>query len=310
MTLVDPIAPVAHGEDAVRQLPMERVNPPQGFWRGFVPTAVEIWRYRELLTGLVRKELKVKYKGSALGFFWTLLRPMLMLAIYYIAIGKFLASPIPGFVVFLFSGLVAWTFFSDVVNGATSSITGNGGLIKKVYFPREILPLSVVGGALVQFGLMLVVLVGLVFATGRSLEPGKLLLLPVSLVALILFSTAVALIMSAANVYLRDTQHLVEVGLLLWFYMTPILYSIGMVQAKIASAGVVVEQIFLANPLAIVAFGFQEAIYQHGSFNGKSQLYAGNVLGRELVLVVASSLFLWFAQRMFARAQGNFAQEL
>ncbi|MGZ4474948.1 MAG: ABC transporter permease, partial [Nocardioides sp.] len=290
--------------------PMERVNPPQGFWRGFGPTAVEIWRYRELLTGLVRKELKVKYKGSALGFFWSLLRPMLMLAIYYIAIGKFLASPIPGFVVFLFSGLVAWTFFSDVVNGATSSITGNGGLIKKVYFPREILPLSVVGGALVQFALMLLVLFGMVFATGRSLEPGKLLLLPVSLVALILFSTAVALIMSAANVYLRDTQHLVEVGLLLWFYMTPILYSIGMVQQKVASAGVVVEQVFLANPLAIVAFGFQEAIYQHGSFNGRSQLYAGNVLGRELVLIVASSAFLWFAQRLFARAQGNFAQEL
>jgi ABC-2 type transport system permease protein len=310
MTLVDPIAPAAHGADAVRGLPMERVNPPQTFWRGFVPALREIWRYHELLTGLVRKELKVKYKGSALGFTWSLLRPMLMLAIYYIAIGKFLASPIPGFVVFLFSGLVAWTFFSDVVNGATQAITANGGLIKKVYFPREILPLSVVGGALVQFGFMLIALFATVFLTGRSLDPGKLLLLPVSLIALVLFSTAVALLMSAANVYLRDTQHLVEVGLLLWFYMTPILYSIGMVQDKVASAGTVVEQVFLANPLAIVAFGFQEAIYQHGSFNGKSALYSGNILGRELVLIGASVVFLWLAQRIFARAQGNFAQEL
>ena len=157
---------------------------------------------------------------------------------------------------------------------------------------------------------MLLVLFGLALATGRTLTPGKLLLLPVSVVALLLFSMAVALLMSAANVYLRDTQHLVEVALLFWFYMTPILYSIGNVQHKLAKIGYGLEQLYLANPMAIVAFGFQQAIYQRGSANGRSQVYSGNVLGREFALIACSLVFLWFAQRVFARAQGNFAQEL
>ncbi len=299
-----------HGPAAVHDLPMERVNAPQGFWRGFGGTVGDIWRYRELLTNLVRKELKVKYKGSFLGFAWSLVRPLLMLAIYYIAIGKFLKSPVPSFVVFLFSGLVAWTFFADVVNGATAAITGNAGLIKKVYFPREILPLAVVGAALIQFALMLGVLFVVVLATGRSLDLLKLLYLPYAMVPLLLFTTAIALLMSAANVYLRDTSHLVEVGLLFWFYMTPILYAFGTVQEKIASAGGWVEQIYLANPMAVIAFGFQEAIYQTETDNGLQLLYGGDLALRLGVVTVASAAFLWFAQRIFARAQGNFAQEL
>ncbi len=308
MTVTEPRT--AHGPAAVSALPMERVNAPQGFWRGFGTTSVEIWRYRELLTNLVRKELKVKYKGSFLGFAWSLARPLLMLLIYYIAIGKFLKSPVPDFVIFLFSGLVAWTFFADVVNGATSAITGNAGLIKKVYFPREILPLSVVGAALVQFALMVGVLFVVVLASGRSLDPLKLLYLPAALVPLLLFATAIALLMSAANVYLRDTQHLVEVGLLFWFYMTPILYAFGTVQDKIAGVGGVVEQIYLGNPMAVVCFGFQEAIYQTTSVGDTQLLYDGDLALRLGIVTVASAAFLWFAQRVFARAQGNFAQEL
>lgn len=299
-----------HGAAAVQDLPMERVNAPQGFWRGFGGTAGDIWQYRELLVNLVRKELKVKYKGSFLGFAWSLARPMLMLLIYYIAIGKFLKSPVPDFVVYLFSGLVAWTFFADVVNGATSAITGNAGLIKKVYFPREILPLSVVGAALVQLVLMLVVLFAVVLLSGRHVAILNLLWLPYALVPLLLFSTAVALLMSAANVYLRDTQHLVEVGLLFWFYMTPILYAYGTVQDKLHAAGGWVEQLFIANPMAVIAFGFQDAIYQTGSVKGVQLLYGGNLALRLGVVTAASAAFLWFAQRIFGRAQGNFAQEL
>ena len=308
MTLLEPHP--LHGAAAVSGLEMERVNAPQGFWGGFGGTAGDIWRYRELLVNLVRKELKVKYKGSALGFFWSLVRPILMLVVYYVAIGVFLGNKVPGYIVFLFSGLVAWTFFADVVNSATVSITGNGGLIKKVWFPREILPLAAVGAALVQFVLMLGVLIATTLITGRTITPGKLLLLPVTLVALLLFATAVALLMAAANVYLRDTQHLVEVGLLVWFYMTPILYSISNVQAKVHAVSPLLEQLFLANPMAIVAFGFQDAIYQRGSFNGVSQVYTGNVLARELGLIAFSAALLFFAQRVFARVQGNFAQEL
>ncbi len=308
MTVLEPRP--AHGAAAVHDLPMERVNAPQGFWRGFGPTVSDIWRYRELLVNLVRKDLKVKYKGSFLGFAWSLARPMLLLLIYYIAIGKFLKSPVPDFVVFLFSGLVAWTFFADVVNGATTAITSNAGLIKKVYFPREILPLSVVGSALVQLALMLVVLFALVLVSGRHVDLLNLLYLPFALVPLIVFASGVALLMSAANVFLRDTQHLVDVGLLFWFYMTPILYAFGTVQDRLVSTGTWLEQLFLLNPLAPVVFGFQDAIYQTRYVNGQQLLYDGNLSLRLGIMTLFSVAFLWFAQRMFARVQGNFAQEL
>ncbi len=308
MTMLEPRP--AHGPAAVHDLPMERVNAPQGFWRGFGPTVGDIWRYRELMVNLVRKDLKVKYKGSFLGFAWSLARPMLLLLIYYIAIGKFLKSPVPDFVVFLFSGLVAWTFFGDVVGGATSAITGNSGLIKKVYFPREILPLAVVGSALVQLVLMLVVLFGVVLLSGRDLALVNLLYLPAAIVPLILFSSGIALLMSAANVYLRDTEHLVEVGLLFWFYMTPILYAFGTVQDRLVSTGVWLEQLFLLNPMSTVVFGFQDAIYQTRYAGGRQLLFDGNLPLRLGILTVVSLAFLWLAQRIFARAQGNFAQEL
>ncbi|MHB8341587.1 MAG: ABC transporter permease [Mycobacteriales bacterium] len=290
--------------------PLERVNQPVTFLRGFWPTVREIVRYHELLTSLVRKELKVKYKDSVLGFLWTLLRPLFYLLIYYIAIGKFLRNPIPGFVVYLFTGLVVWTLFTDIVNGATLSVVGNAGLIKKVYFPREILPLAVVGASLVQFVFQLLVLFGAVLITGRHVAPGPLLLLPVSLVNLILFSTAVGLLLSAANVYLRDTQHLIELVLLFWFWMTPIVYSIGQVEQKLGNVSHLLLALFLANPVGIVALGFQRAVYQRGSYANISVVYTGNIWAREGVLFGACLVFLWVSQRIFARAQGSFAQEL
>jgi ABC-2 type transport system permease protein len=156
----------------IERLPMERVNAGAdvSFWRGFGRAAGEVYEYRELLLNLIRKELKTRYKDSFLGFLWSLLRPMFLLAVYYIAIGKFLGIPFPLFPIFLFCGLVAWTLFTDVLGGGTGSIVGNAGLIKKVYFPRELLPLSVVGAALVNFAMQLLVLVAAVLVFGGELH--------------------------------------------------------------------------------------------------------------------------------------------
>lgn len=305
------VPPIAHGEAAVAALPLERVNSPVSFVHGFPATMRDIWRFRELLGYLVRKELKVKYKGSTLGFLWTLLRPLFMLMIYDIAFGTFLrGSRTPDFVVFLFSGLAPWTLFSDIAVGTTQSIVANGGLIKKVYFPREILPLSVIGSSLVQFAFQLVVLFGAVFVTGRTLSPGPLLLLIPSVVNLILFAIGVGLLLSAANVYLRDTAHLIEVLLQAWFFLTPIIYGYGQVSHQIAGVSRILLQVFLANPMAIVVLGFQRAVYQSAGPGVPSPLYNGNIWGREGLLLVAVCAFLWLTQRVFAKAQGSFAQEL
>src|SRR5262245_43761694 len=118
----------------------------------------DAWRYRELLRNLVRKELKVKYKNSVLGFVWTLLNPLLYLVVFSIVFRFILQSAVPDFAIFLLSGLLAWNLFSTAIAAGTSSITGNGGLVQKVWFPREILPLAAIGAALIHFFFQMIVL--------------------------------------------------------------------------------------------------------------------------------------------------------
>lgn len=307
----EPLAPIAARILAVERLPMERVNPTETFWRGFGRAAREVYDYRELLANLIRKELKVKYKDSVLGFLWSLLRPMFLLAVYYIAIGKFLGTTFALFPIYLFSGLVAWSLFTDIVGGCTGTVVGNAGLIKKIYFPRELLPLSVVGASLVNFLMQMVVLVAAVLVFGGGLHGQQPWLLPLAFVALVLFAAACGLGLAAANVYLRDLEHLIEIILMLWFWLTPIVYGVGSVLSKMGARGLHwLAEIYLANPMANVVIGFQQAAY--GSYNDGTtqQTFQGSIVPRLLVLIAASAVLLWLAQRYFARAQGNFAQEL
>jgi ABC-2 type transport system permease protein len=298
-----------------------RVNAPQTFFRGFGRSFREIWTYRELLGNLVRKELKVKYKNSFLGFLWSLIRPLCLLMIYWLVLGKFLRSNIPNFAFYLFTGLVAWDLFGSVLNSATTSIVSNSGLIKKVYFPREILPLAAIGAGLVHFVLQLVVVFGVLLAFHYDFFGPNLLLLPLAVVALVMFMTSMSLLLAAANVYLRDVQHLIEVFLLFWFWLTPIVYPINFafdVLSKKHLFGVKLSTIYMLNPMADVVIGFQRAVYKHlvvrdSGGNLVKTLYQGsyaNYTARMLAVVVVSAGLIWLSQRIFARAQGNFAQEL
>ncbi len=294
-----------------------RVGAPQGF----LASVAEIWACRELLGNLVRKELKVKYKDSVLGFLWSLARPLLLLMIYWLVFGKFLRAGIPNFAFYLFSGLVAWDFFSSTLGAATTSVIANAGLIKKVYFPREILPLAAVGAGLVNFALQVVVLFGVLLAFGYDFWGTNLLLLPVAVLALVLFATAMGLLLAAANVYLRDVQHLLEVFLLLWFWLTPVVYPINVALESLARyrlLGFRLSTVYLLNPLTNIVIGFQRAIYKHVEVTdagGRSvatlfQASYGSYLRRLGTVILLSSALVWVAQRVFARVQGNFAQEL
>jgi ABC-2 type transport system permease protein len=269
----------------------------------------------------VRKELKVKYKNSILGFLWSLVRPLCLLLIYWLVLGKFLRSNIPDFAFYLFAGLVAWDLFGSTLNAATTSIVSNGGLIKKVYFPREILPLATVGAGLVHFALQMIVVFGVLIAFNYDFFGTNLLLLPLAVVALVIFMTAMGLLLAAANVYLRDVQHLLEVFLLFWFWLTPIVYPINFafdVFGKREVLGLRLSTIYMLNPMANVVIGFQRAIYKHlvvldsagNPIKTLFQASMGSYVSRLLVVIVLSTALVWIAQRVFARAQGNFAQEL
>ena len=278
-----------------------------------------IWEFRELLANLVHKELKIKYKDSFLGFLWSLLRPLFLLAIYWLVFAKFLRADIPYFAFYLFAGLIAWDLFVSTLNAATTSIVANGNLIKKVYFPREILPLATVGAGLVHFALQLAVLFTTLLVFRYDFWGANLLLLPLAIVALILFTTSLSLLLASTNVYMRDIQHLIEVFFLFWFWLTPIAYPINFALKALGEhqfLGVKLSTIYLLNPMADIAMGFQRAVYKNMAASdsaGQPALYQASMAsyaGRLLAVIAVATFLVWVCQRVFAKAQGNFAQEL
>ncbi len=223
---------------------------------GVMRSLKHLWAYRELLLLLVQRELKARYKDSVLGFVWSLIRPLTMLLVYYVAIGKFLQAErsINGFAIFVFTGLTAWTLFSDIVSGSTGSIVGNSGLIKKIYLPREVFPLSVVGSALFNFSIQLAILVGATFVFGHHPQVATLAYAPLALVVLLLFGTAFGLFLSAVNVFLRDVQYLVEVVLMVLMWASPIIYSWKLVDQHLPDG--ILKDLYLANPVTLCVIGF------------------------------------------------------
>ena len=280
--------------------------PPRGAIRGTIFSVKAIVAHRELLGLLVRREIKARYKDSVLGLLWSLLRPLTMLLIYYIAIGKFLGAErsIPEFAIFIFTGLTAWGLFSEIISLSTNSIVSNAGLIKKVYVPREIFPLSTVGSAGFNFLTQFAILIVATIVLGQAPLTVSLLILPLALAVLLLVSFSIGLLLSALNVYLRDVQHLVEVLLLLLFWASPIVYSYEFVH-KVLQGGWL-EQLYLANPFTPIVLGFQKAVWLGGS----DQLWPPNLELRLVVVGLLSVLLLWVSHRVFAKLEGNFAQEL
>lgn len=294
------------GSSLDRTGPLTSAAPPRGLWAGTRHAFRAIWSNRELLNLLVRREIKSRYKDSSLGFAWSLIRPLAMLLIYYIAIGKFLQAErnIPDFAIYVFTGLTAWGLFSEVVGASTTSIVDNGGLVKKIYFPRELFPLSAVGSALFNFAIQFGILLVATFVLWRPPHLSALWLAPLSFLVLLLFSFALGLLLSALNVYLRDIQHLVDVVIMILFWASPVVYSYEMVHD--ALQGSWLEQIYLANPATVAVLGFQE-----GMWAGSTEvLYPDDLVLRLGIIGVVSLILIWVAQRIFARLEGNFAQEL
>lgn len=271
---------------------------------------VDIWRYRELLVGLVRKELKVKYKNSVLGFVWSMLNPALYLVVYYVVFQLVLKAGVPNFAIFLLSGLLVWNLFATGLPGATGSIVGNAAIVKKVSFPREILAMAAVGASLVHFFLQGTVMVLTLALFRYSPSPTYLLLVPVALLALLLFTSALGILLAAVNVYLRDTQHLLELALLAWFWATPIVYQYRLAADKLDANA----WLYRLNPMTPIVLTFQRAIYNKTTPKGMPVLPTG--VGPEwylahlgVVIVFSAALFL-VALHVFGRLEGNFAEEL
>ncbi|KQR24285.1 sugar ABC transporter [Agreia sp. Leaf335] len=288
------------------------VGEKQKFFRGSASSIADIWRHRELLGLLVRREIKARYKDSSLGIVWSLLRPLVQLAIYYFAVGQILgaARSVPDFAIFIFIGITMWGLFNEILNNSTTSILNNSGLVKKVYLPREIFPFSTVGGALFNFAMQVIVLLAAILVLSTFPLGPNLLLAPLAILSLVAFATAIGLVLSAVNVYFRDVQHLVEIATIILFWASPIVYSFTFVHK--ALNGNWLEQVYLMNPVTTAVLGMQKALWAEGSTatGALEQYWPPNLELRLVVTFLVSLVLLWLAQRIFARLQGNFAQEL
>lgn len=274
----------------------------------------ELFGAREILSNLVRKDVKVKYKSSVLGAAWSMLNPILYLAVFSLVFKVVLRNGVPNFPIFLLSGLLAWNLFSTSVSFAARSVVDNANLVNKVYFPREVLPLSSLGTALFEFSLQALVLAAFMLVFRYHFWGMNLLLFPLAVVALLTFTAALAMYVSAVNVRYRDTQHLVQLALLLWFWFTPIVYASGLLADR-EVFGISLSHLILVNPMADIVIGFQRAFYRVVAPAGAggpvllpvSLGWLALVLGAVAVGSMALLLISW---RAFFHMAGDFAEEL
>ncbi|MEZ3160057.1 ABC transporter permease [Microbacterium sp. BWT-B31] len=288
-------------------VPLESVGGSYPFTpRGILDSVTDAVSQREMLGLLVKRDLKSKYKDSALGFLWSLARPLVQLLIYFVVLGQFLgaARGIPDFAIYIFTGLTAIGLFTEIAVGGTGSIIANAGLVKKVYVPREVFPLASVGSALFNFLVQLCILVLATFLTGHPPFHWAILYALPALAIIVVYGLAFALFFGALNVYLRDMQYLVEVFTILLFWASPVVYSWQMVRDLVQNP--VIVEIYTNNPLTLAILGFQEAFWVAGADAAQPDL----LLLRMFVALIVGLVVLVGCHRVFLRLQGNFAQEL
>ena len=217
-------------------------------------TLVGLHGYRALIRNLVIKDLKLKYRGSLIGFVWSLANPLLTAAVYTIAFRSILRIRSEGFVFYLMLGLLAWTFFASSAAMSTGSIVDNGGLLKSVRFPRAILPIATVLFTLAQSLLTVLVFLPLMLIVYRIRPAAPMLLFPVIVTLQALFTIGVALILATTTAFFRDVRHLVEVALMVLFWTTPIVYTIHDVSGRL-------PQLILLSPLSSFVTAYHNIFY-------------------------------------------------
>lgn len=214
-----------------------------------VATVAESLRYRGLLRNLLARDLSVRYKNSALGFLWTLLNPLLLTLVFTVVFQVLIPTDIPYFPVFILIGILAWNFCANSLMACVHSVVGNGDLVRKVYFPREMLPLASILANLVHFGLALSLVFVLGPISGIPLTP-LVAWVPIVMAFQTVFIAGVGLVLAAINVFFRDTEAIMDVLLLAWFFLTPIFYPLDVLFDKVIGPMNVGWLMHVLNPMA------------------------------------------------------------
>lgn len=256
-------------------------------------TLKELYSYREMIFSLVRKDLRGRYKGSALGFLWTFINPLLQLVVYTLVFSTIMKQGIEDFYLFLFVALIPWIFFSSSLTGGANIILGQKDMVKKIYFPREVLPISYVISCFINMILTFIVIFIVLILSGKGINLNAVIYLPIIMLIEFIMSLGVALLSSSITVYFRDLEHILNIVGMAWMYLTPILYPIDMVPKQY-------NFIFNLNPMTPVISAYREI------------LYYGNVPHIETLshAVIMGIITLILGFSIFSLLKKNFAEEL
>ena len=252
----------------------------------------DLYNYRELLKTNIKKEIRGKYKGSWLGVMWTFLNPLLMLAVYAFVFPYILRVNVENYTIFMIVALIPWNFFTTAIQSGTGCVVANGNILKKVYFPREIIPISITTSQLVNFLITCLIMFVFILVSGVGFSI-HILILPILILIQYILTLAFNFVLSALTVYAHDIYHFVSVILTLGFYATPIVYLSSMLPEKFQWA-------MYVNPMAVLVESYRSILYYHQMPNFK-------ILG---IWVVLSFIFLVLGYAIFKKLEKSFVEEL
>lgn len=253
----------------------------------------ELYLYREMIISLVKKDLRGRYKQSVLGFLWTFINPLLQLLVYNFVFSVILKNNIERYYLYLFVGLVPWIFFSTSITGGSTSIVFTKDLVKKIYFPREVLPIAYVTSCFVNMLFSFIVIFLVILISGVGFNFMALMCLPIVMLVEYILAIGIAMLVSALTVYFRDLQHILGIVIMAWLYFTPIMYSIKMVPENVA-------HLFYINPMTPIIAAYRNILYDKEIPTISTLLHA----------FILGILFLVVGSFVFAKLQKNFVEEL
>lgn len=262
----------------------------------------ELWQYRGLLWALTARELKARYRASVLGFLWTFLNPLLNMGVYVLVFGVLMATPVARYPFFLFCGLIPWIFFSSSVAGGATSVSDRRDLLTKVRFPAQVLPATVVLTNLINFVLSLPLLL-ILGAFYEDLPSWHIVFVPIVLVIQTAFTLGITYLLSSLNVAFRDLQHIVVNLVQMFFFLTPVLWTIDTVGGVnrfgvVLSAQEAQDAMLFLNPLAAVISAWRDIFYLH-------RAPALEPLGAVALIAL---VLLWLSSGVFERRREEFAE--
>lgn len=253
---------------------------------------INLYKYRELLRTSVKKEIRGKYKGAWLGVLWSYLNPILMLIVYSFVFTKIMKIDIENYSMFLFTAFIPWTFFTTSISQGSLSTVSNGNLMKKVYFPREIIPISSVTANAINFMISTIIVLAALLVTNIGLSY-NLLFFPLILLIQYILTLGITFITSSLIVYARDLEHIISVFLMALFYATPIVYSLDMIPKEYSF-------LFKLNPMASIIQGYRDILFYKKSPDLKSLI----------VVALISIIIFIIGHFVFKKLEKNFVEEL